>query len=132
MWLRVSMCRRNPSSKSASSPKVEEKTLLFFTSCSRLGKGLYRSSRHLKSISLDKDSHQALKPKIIIGAEEVTGIAYRCIEHHPFRHCRSRFFMGDNDLQCTLYSTLCSARFQCNSFENQNAKSVRYRPVLRA
>ena len=33
VWLRESMSRRNPSSRSASSPKVEEKTLLFFPLC---------------------------------------------------------------------------------------------------
>ena len=36
-------------------------------------------------------------------AWEVTGIAYRRVEHQPFRHCRSRFFTSGDDLQCTFY-----------------------------
>ena len=62
-WLRESMSRRNPSSRSASSPNVEEKTLLFFSSCWTPGKGLYISSRHFQPISLAKGLHQVLKPK---------------------------------------------------------------------
>ena len=95
------------------------KTLLFFSS-SMPRRGLYRSSPHLKPISLDKDSHQVLKPKKKKkkkkkkkNGTEVTGIAYCRIKHHPFRYCRSRFFTSDDNLQYTLYSTLCSARFHC-------------------
>ena len=36
------------------------------------------------------------------------------VKHHPFRNCLSRFFTG-NDLQCALYSTLYSGRFQRKS-----------------
>ena len=110
-WLPESMSRRNPSSRRVSSRNVEEKTLLSFASCSTPWKVLYISRRHLKPTSLDKDSHQVLEPKKI-STQEVTGIAYRRIEHHPFRHCRSRFFTSGDDLQCTLYSTLCRAGFQ--------------------
>ena len=47
-----------------------------------------------------------------IGTWDTTDIAKRCIEHHPFRHYLSRFFRSDDDLQCALYSTLYSGRFQ--------------------
>ena len=56
------MSRRNLSSRSASSPKVEEKVCLSFSSCSTPGKGPYSSSHHLKPISLAKN-YQVLKPK---------------------------------------------------------------------
>ena len=105
------MSQRNPFSRSASSPIVEGKTLLFFSLCWTPRKGLYRSSRHLKPISLAKDLHQVLKPKIN-ATWEVTDIAKRRVKHHPFRHCLSRFFMSDDDLQCALYSTMYSGRFQ--------------------
>ena len=110
VWLRESMSRRNPSSRSASSPNVKEKTLLYFSVCWTPRKGLYRSSRHLKPISLAKTLHQKLKPKKI-GAWEVTDIPKRCIKHHPFRHCLWRFFTSDDDLQCAFYRTLYSGRF---------------------
>ena len=47
-----------------------------------------------------------------IGTWDATDIAKRRVKHHPFRHCLSRFFTSDDDLQCTLYSTLYSGRFQ--------------------
>ena len=110
MVARISMSRRNSSSRSASSPNVEERTLLFFSLCWTPRKGLYRSSRRLKSIPR-QILYEVLKPKKI-GTWEVTDIAKRRIKHHPFRHCRSRFFTSDDDLQFALYSTLCSGRFQ--------------------
>ena len=61
--LRESMSQRNSSSRSASSPKVEEKVCISFSSCSMPRRGLSSSSRHLKPTSLAKDLHQALKPK---------------------------------------------------------------------
>ena len=72
---------------------------------------LYSSSRHLKPTSLAKDLHQALKPKKI-GTWDATDIAKRRVKHHPFRHCLSRFSTSDDDLQCALYRTLYSGRFQ--------------------
>ena len=38
-----------------------------------------------------------------IGTWDVADIAKRCVKHHPFRHCPSRFFTSDDDLQCALY-----------------------------
>ena len=90
---------------------MEEKTFLFFSLCSMPRKGLSRSSRHLKPISLAKDLHQVLKPKKI-GTWDTTDIAKRRIKHHPFRHCLSRFFRSDDNLQCAWYSTLYGGRFQ--------------------
>ena len=107
------MSRRNPSSRSASSPVVEEKTFLFFSSCSMPRRSLSRSSRHWKPIYryLAKDVHQVLKPKNI-GTLDATDIAKRRAKHHSFRHCPSRFSTSEDNLQCALYSTQCSGRFR--------------------
>ena len=125
-WLRESMSRRNPSSRSASSPKVEEKVCISFSSCSMPRKGLYRSSQHLKPISFAKDLHHVMNRKklardrsqvLLYAVSNITHSAIASqdyIKHHPFRHCLSRLFASDNDLQWALYSTLCSWRFQCN------------------
>ena len=102
---------KNLSSRSASSQKVEEKVCISFSLCLRPQKGLYSSIRHLKPILLARDLHEVLKPKKI-GTWDVTDIAIRRVKHHPIRHCLSRFFTSDDDLQCALYSTLCSGRFQ--------------------
>ena len=123
------MSRRNPASRSASSPKVEDETLLFFSWCWTPRKDLYRSSRHLKPISLTKNVHQVLKPKKI-GTWEVTDIAKRRAKHQPFRHCISRFFTSDDDLQCALYSTLYSGRFHRKFCESRRKVStIPYRSV---
>ena len=128
-WLSESMSQSNPSCRSASSPKAEESTLLFFSSCSMPRKGLFRSSRHLKPISLAKDVHQVLKPKKI-GIWDTTDIAKRRIKHHPFRHCISRFFRSDDDLQCTLYSTLYRGRLQRKFCESRRkVGTIPYRTV---
>ena len=58
--LRESMSRRNLSSRSDSSQKVEEKVCISFSSCQRPQKGLYSSIRHLNPILLAKDLHQVL------------------------------------------------------------------------
>ena len=84
-WLCESMSRRNPSSRSASSPIAEEKTFHLFSSCCMLGKGLSRFSRHLKHIPLAKDLHQVLKPKTV-GTWGATDIATHRIKHHLIRH----------------------------------------------
>ena len=126
------MSHRNPSSRSSSSPNVEEKTLLFFSLCWTPRKGLYRSSRHLKPISLARDLNQMLKPKKS-AAWEVTNIAKRRVKHHPLRHCLSRIFMSDDVLQCALYSALCSGRFQrvfCES-RRKVGTTIPYRTVCR-
>ena len=106
------MSRRNPSGRSASSPKVEEKILLFFPSCSTSRRSLSRSSRHLKPIYLAKHLHQVLKPKNI-GTWDATDIAKRRVKHHPFRHCLSRFFTNDDDLQCSgrFWRKFCESGF---------------------
>ena len=85
--------------------------MLSFSSCSTPRKYICRSSRHLKPISFAKYSHQVLKSKRT-GTWEVTDIAKCRVKHHPFRHCISRFFTSDDNLQCALYSTLCSEEFQ--------------------
>ena len=83
-----------PVNRSASSPKLEEKVGISFSSCSAPRRGLSRSSRHLKPISLAEDLHQALRPKKF-GTWDATDIAKRRVEHHPFRHCHSIFFTAD-------------------------------------
>ena len=94
---------------------------LFF-SCSMPRRGLYRSSPHLKPIhvSLDKDSHQVLKPKKKKKKEKKRkkwhwGHRYCLLPHQTssIPLLPSRFFTSDDNLQYTLYSTLCSARFHC-------------------
>ena len=96
-WLRESMSRRNPSSRS-------EEVCISLSSWSMPRKGLCSSSRHLKPASLAKDLHQALKPKN--GTSDVTDIAKRRVKHHPFRHCPSRFFTSDHDPKCDLQDTV--------------------------
>ena len=128
-WLRESMSRRNPSSRSASSPKVEKKVVISVSSCSAPMRGLSRSSRHLKPISLAKDLHQALKPKEF-GTWDATDIANRRVKHHPFCHCLSRFFTSDDDLQCALYRTLYNRRFQRKFCESRiKVGTIPYRTV---
>ena len=63
VWLHEFMSRRNPSSRSASSQKVEEKVCSSFSSCLTSRKALYGPSRYLKPISMGSDLHQVLKPK---------------------------------------------------------------------
>ena len=88
-----------------------KKTLHFSSLCWTPRKDLYRSSRRLKPISLAKSLHQVLKPEKN-GSREVVDIAKRRVKHHPFRHCLSRFFTSDDNLQCALYSPLYSGRLQ--------------------
>ena len=124
--LRESMFRKNQSSRSASSPNMEEKTLLFFYLCWTPRKGRYTSSRYLKSLSLAEHIHQVLKPKI--GTWAVADITKRRVKHHPIRHCLSRFFTNDDDLQCALSRALYSARLQ-RRFCEQQRKVITYRTV---
>ena len=123
------MSRRSPSSGSASSPKLEEKTLLFFSSCSTPRKGICRPNRHLKPVSVAKHLHQVLKPKKNwrLGSTEFAKLRF---EHNPFRHCPSRFFTSDDDLQGALYSTLYSGRFQRKFCESRRKVcTIPYRTV---
>ena len=62
-WLCEFRSRRIPSSRSASSLKVEETMVLFLFTYSMSRRGFYRSSWHLKPISLDKDPLQVVKLK---------------------------------------------------------------------
>ena len=95
------MSRRNPSSRSASSPKVEEKVCISFSSCPRPGKGLFSSSRHLKPISLAKDLRQVLKPeKVVLGMLPTSLNAASNITHSAI------VFTSDDDIQCALYSSI--------------------------
>ena len=115
------MSRRNPSSRSAS-PKVEEKVCISFSSCSTPRRGLFRSSRHLKPISLAKGLYQVLKLKKF-GTWDATNITKRHVKHHPFRHCLSRFFTNDGDLQC-------SGRFRRKCCESgRKVGAIPYRTV---
>ena len=124
------MSRGNPSSRSASSPKLEEKNFAFLLLMFDAQKIQCRSSRLLKPISLAKYSHQGLKPKKI-GTSEVTDIAKCRVKHHPFRHCLSRFFTSDDDLQCPLYSTLCIEGFQRKFCESRRkVRMISYCTVL--
>ena len=123
------MCQRNPSSRSASSPHGEENTLFFFPLCWTPRKGFYRSSRHLKSISLAKQLHHVLK-STKSGTWEVADIAKRRVKHHPIRHCPSKFFASDDDNQCVLYRILYSARYQRRFRESRRKVSmISYRTV---
>ena len=100
------MSRRNPSSRSASSPKVEEKTLLFFSTCSMPRKGLYRSSRHLKPVSLAKDSHQVLKPKKMALGIPLTSLnAMSSITHSAIASQDSSRVTTTFNAHCTAHCT---------------------------
>ena len=92
-WLRgcASLCPEEirPVNRGDSSPKLEGKVGISFSSCSAPRRGLYRSSRHLKPMSLAEDLHQALRPKKF-GTWDATDIGKRRVKHHPFRHCRSQ------------------------------------------
>ena len=90
---------------------MEENVCISFSSCSMLRRGLSSSSRHLKPTFLAKDLYQALKPKTIT-TWDVTNITKRSVKHRLFRYCLSRFFTSDDDLQCALYKTPYSGRFQ--------------------
>ena len=103
--------------------------MLIFSLCWRPRKGLYRSSRHLKPISLAKDLHQVLKLEKN-GTWEANDIAKRCVKHHPFRHCLSRFFTNGDDLQCALDRTLYSGRLQRKFCESRRkVGTIPYRTV---
>ena len=123
------MSRRNTSSRGASSPKVEEKVCISFPSCSTPKRGLTRSNRYLKPISLAKDLYQVLKPTKF-GTWDATNTTECRVEYHPFRHCLSRLFMSDDDLQSALYRTLYSGRFQRKFCESRRkVGTIPYRTV---
>ena len=56
-----------------------------------------------------------------------TDIAIRRVKHHLFRHCLSRFFTSDDDLQCAIAH--CTVHCAVEDF-NLDSKSERYRTVL--
>ena len=119
------MSQRNPSSGSASSPNVEEKTLLFFSLCWTPRKGLYRSSRHLKPIFLAKNLHQVLKPKkMALGRSPMSLNAASNITHSAIASQDSSRVTTTFNVQCTVHCTVKD--FNAN-FANHDAKSVRYR-----
>ena len=95
---------RNLSSRSGSSPKVQENACFTFSSHSPPLKGLFFKTYISGSRLTSGAKHEK------IGTWEVTGIAQRRVQHHTFRRCRSRFFTSGDYLQCTLYSTLYSVR----------------------
>ena len=70
-----------------------------------------------------------LKPKNI-STWDTTDIAKRRVKRHSFRHCLSRCFTSDDDLQCASYSTLCSGRFQRKIYESRRkVGAISYRTV---
>ena len=122
------MSRRNPSSRSVSSPNVGEKTLLFFSWCWMPRKGLYRSSRHLKPISFAKNLHQVLKPKeMALGRSPILLNAASNITHSTIAPQDSSRVPTTFNAHCTVHYTV--EDFNVN-FANHDAKSVRYCPVL--
>ena len=96
---------------------MEEKVFISFSSCSMPRRGLSRSSRHLKPIPLAKDLHQVMKSKKI-GTWGASDTAKHRVKHHPFRHCRSRFFTVTMtfNAHCTVH---CIGRFQCKFCESR-------------
>ena len=129
-WLRESMSRRNPSSRSASSPKAEEKISLFFTSCSTPEKRLYNSSQHSKPISFAKDLHRVLKPKkLALGMPPTSLNAASNITHSAITSKDSSRVTTTFSVHCTVHCVV--GDFNVN-FANHDAKSVRYRTVLHA
>ena len=122
------MSRRNPSSRSASSPKVDEKVCIPFSSCSTPRKGLSRSSRHLKPIFLAKDLHQVLKPKkLALGMPPKSLNAASNITQSTIAFQDSSRMTTTFNAHCTGHCTV--EDFNVN-FANHDAKSVRYRTVL--
>ena len=126
-WLREFMSRRNPSSRSASSPKVEEKVCISFSSCSTPRRGLSRSNRHLKFTSFAKDLHQVLKPeKMALGMPLTSLNAASNITHSAIASQDSSRMTTTFNAHCTGHCTV--EDFNVN-FANHDAKSVRYRTV---
>ena len=123
------MSRRNPFSRSASSPNVEEKNFaLFLLMLDAQKRPLLIMSPFESYIRCQKFTSTAETEKN--GTWEVTDIAKRRVKHHPFHHCRSRFFRDDDDLQCALYSTLYSGRFQRKFCESRRkVGTIPYRTV---
>ena len=121
------MSRRNPSSRSASSPKVEEKVCISFSSCSTPSRGLSRSNRHLKFTSFAKDLHQVLKPeKMALGMPLTSLNAASNITHSAIASQDSSRMTTTFNAHCTGHCTV--EDFNVN-FANHDAKSVRYRTV---
>ena len=116
---------KNPSSRRASSPKVEEKTLLFFSSCSMPRRGLCRSSQQLKPISLAKYLHQVLKPKNIGTWMPPTSLNTASNITH------SATASQDSSRVTTTFSAYCTVHYAVEDFNvkfaNHDAKSVQYR-----
>ena len=122
------MSRRNPSSRSASSPNVEGKTLLFFSLCWTPRKGLYRSNRHLKPLSVAKKFTSSAKPKnLALGRSLISLNAVSNITH-------STIASQDSSRMTTTFTAhrtvLCTVEDFNVNFANHDAKSIRYCTVL--
>ena len=102
----------------------------FFASCSTPGKGLYRSSWHLKPISLDNDLHQVLKPKkLALERSQVSHNAASNITHSAIADQDSSRVTTTFDVYC---STLCSGRFQRKFCESRRkVGTISYRAVCK-
>ena len=95
------MPRRNPYSRSSSSPNVDKKLSSFLLMLDAQKRPLKIKSPIETYIPRQKFTSSAETKNI--GTWEVTDIAQRRVKHHPFRHGLSRFFTNDYDLQCALH-----------------------------
>ena len=112
VWLCESMSLRNPFSRSASSQKVEEKLLVFFSS--RPGKAFINHSS--KSYNLWAKIYIKCwnRKKLALERSPVSHNAKWNITHSAIAD--QTFFTSGDTLQCTLYNTLCRGRFKLKIF----------------
>ena len=128
------MSRQNPSSRSASSPKLEGKVCISFSLCSMPWKGLSRSSRPSKPIYLAKDVHQVLKPKIIalrmpqISLNAASNITYSAIASQDSSrvtmtfnaHCTVHCAVGDfNAILAIITILVYWFDYACLAYQSQ-------------
>ena len=110
-WLHESMSRKKQSSRSASSPKVGEKLSSFSPYVGRPEKASIEQIA-IKNLYSSSKTYINCWNRKNIGTWDATDLAIHHVKHHPYLHYLWRFFTSDNDLQCILYSTLYSERFQ--------------------
>ena len=120
------MFRRNPSSRSASSPNVEEKVCISFSSCLMSRRGLSRSSRYLKPISLAKELRQAQEPKKLALVMPLTSL------NAASNTTYSATVSQDSSRVTTTFNAYCTGHCTVEDFNVNfaNSKSVRNRTVL--
>ena len=105
--------------------------MLFYSSCWTPRKSIYRSSRHLKPISLAKKLHQVLKPKkrgavrSLISLNAASNITHSAIASQGSSRVTTTF-----NAHCILYSTLYCGRFQRRFCESRRkVGTIQYRTV---